>query len=94
MVAWELLVGLASVAISIFFGLNGITKTLNKRFDKLDNRFDELNRRLDELSRRAVSKEDLLAAIYAFSKSSREGRAVGIEDLKEGYELARDFFKP
>ena len=83
---WEilvgLLVGLLGIAISIFFGLNGLSKRIATKSDILAVRREI-----------AAVRRDILAALYAFSKSSNEKRAITLEDLKEGYSLAEKFLE-
>ncbi len=64
--------GLIGVAVSIYFGLNGLTK------------------RITSLTERVATKYDILAMLYAFSKSSIERRPISVDYLKEGYELAKN----
>ena len=45
---------------------------------------------LNGLAKRIATKTDIVAALYAFSKCFKENRTITLDDLKEGYSLAKE----
>ena len=79
-----LLIGLLAIALSIYLGLNSLSKTINSA--KVD-----IISKIDSVSDRVPTKGDLIAITYAFSKTFSERREIRSEDIKEGYSLAKRF---
>jgi len=72
-----IVIALFAVAASIFFAGVRIPKTITSNVQELEKKGQ----------RKAIS------FIYAFRKSSHEGRTITPEDIKEGYNFADSFLK-
>jgi hypothetical protein len=47
---------------------------------------------LNGLTRRITTKSDILAMLFAFSRAMNDRRTITLDDLREGYTVAKQLF--
>ena len=72
-----IIIALFTVAASIFFAGVRIPKAITSNVQELKEK----------------GRREAISFIYAFRKSSQEGRTITPEDIKEGYNFADSFLK-
>ncbi|MEA1965241.1 MAG: hypothetical protein U9O41_09020 [Candidatus Aerophobetes bacterium] len=72
-----IIIALFAVAASIFFASIRIPEAISLNVQELKEK----------------GRREAISFIYAFRKSSHEGRGIIVEDIKEGYNFADSFLK-